>query len=571
MQLSVIVPVYNNTRTILRTLRSLARQTFRDFEVILVNSESTDDTVDKIKEFIEAQTEKRPVFRLFSHPNEGISASRNKGLDMAQGKIIAFCDADDVVPAEAYEQMMRYWSLFPDCKMTAGQYDRRDGFTVYKNKRSVNMTQKPVIPRSDRNFLHGQTLWNKWFSADIIEQQHLRFKPFLHMEDSVFLYEYLQYVDQIVTCPHVVYHYYKPLPLDGRTASQQNRTENLHSAVHAYERIAELTKDWGKDYQADLLQRMISAVLMGDYYRRFWELDHETAELAYQYILKAMPELDEQRQEEIVLDNSDLFIDGVLRSPDDFVQSPLLTIAVSPFYTKSQAKRLLSNITGQVFPCCRIILPSKFQGLSQNTNIRYIDEDSEHEFFQQALDEAESPYIAFLDFPIVYDMRILRQLYRRLDQMENGDIIDMASARPVLLRKRKTVESDVVSVGYRQEYFPLDAFFSNKMFRTIALQEIHFHFTGSNAKDCAFLYSMLTCHRFRQRTIPVDVKEDAFIRRALQIEGQKGLPRNILTPCSRILHEQQRPMPKPPKKPSLKHRVFNAVVPYSLRKAFKHH
>jgi glycosyltransferase involved in cell wall biosynthesis len=566
MQLSVIVPVYNNTKTIKRTLRSLARQTFRDFEVILVDSESTDDTVDKINEFIESQTETRPVFRLFSHPNEGISASRNKGLDMAQGKIIAFCDADDVVPAAAYEQMMKYWSLFPDTKMTAGQYDRRDGFSVYKNQRSVKMTQSPVIPRNDLNFLHGQTLWNKWFSADIIEQHHLRFKPYLHMEDSVFLFEYLQYVDQIVTCPHVVYHYYKPLPLDGRTASQQNRTENLNSAVHAYERIVELTQGWGEDYQADMLQRMISAVLMGDYYRRFWELDQETAELAYQYILKAMPKLDEQRQEEIVLKNSDLFNEGVLRNPDDFLQNPLLTIAVSPFYSKGQVKRLLSNVTGQVFPCYRIVLSTKFHGISQNANIRYIDEDSEHEFFQQTLDEAESPYIAFLDFPIVYDMRTLRQLYNRLDQMENGDIIDMSSARPVLLEKKKTIESDVVNVGYRQEYFPLDAFFSNKMFRTLALQEIHFHFTGSNAKDCSFLHSTLTCHRFRLNTIPVDVKEDAFIRRALQVEGQKGLPRNILTPCSRILHEQQRPMPKPPKKPSLKRRIADKLIPASCRK-----
>ena len=62
MQLSVIIPVFNNSRTIRRTLRSLARQTFRDFEVLLIDSESTDDTVDKIHAFMDAQTEKQPPF-----------------------------------------------------------------------------------------------------------------------------------------------------------------------------------------------------------------------------------------------------------------------------------------------------------------------------------------------------------------------------------------------------------------------------------------------------------------------------------------------------------------------------
>lgn len=567
MQLSVIIPVFNNSRTIRRTLRSLARQTFRDFEVLLIDSESTDDTIDKIHAFMDAQTEKQPVFRLFSHPNEGISAARNKGLDMAQGKIIAFCDADDVVPASAYEQMLKYWSLFPDCRMTAGQYDRKDGFTVYKNQRSVKMSQRPVIPRNDLDFLHGQTLWNKWFSAEIIREHHLRFKPYLHMEDSVFLFEYLQYVDQIVTCPHIVYHYYKPLPLDGRTASQQNRTENLTSAIEAYHAVLKLTEGWGDTYRMDLLQRMIQAVLMGDYYRRFWELDRETANLACRAIMKGMEELDEQRREEVVLNNSDLFIDGELRKPGDFLQAPLLTIAVSPFYTSRQVQRLLSNVSGQVFPCFQVVLPAKFQDISSNVNIRCIDEDSERVFFQMVLDQTESPYIAFLDFPIVYDMRLLKQLCNRLDQMEDGDILDMASARPVLLEKKnKTVESGVVNVGYRQEYFPLDAFFSNKMFRTMALQDLQFRFSGCSAKDCAFLASVLTFHRFRKNTIPVDVREDAFIRQALQVEGQRGLPRNILSPCSRILHEQQRPMPKPPKRPSLKHRIANKLIPASLRK-----
>ncbi len=566
MQLSVIIPVYNSSRTIKRTLRSLLMQTFSEFEVILIDSESTDDTVQKIHEFMDTLTEKQPVFRLFSQPNEGISASRNRGLDLAQGKIIAFCDADDTVPPEAYEKMMEYWRLVPDCRMVAGQYDRRDGFTVHKNPRSVKMCQDPVIPRNDLDFMHGQTLWNKWFSADIIRENSIRFRPYLHMEDGVFLFEYLQHVDKIVTCPHIVYHYYKPLPFDGRTASQQNRVENLTSAVDAYKEMVKLTEGWGRIYHDDMLQRMVSTVLIGDYYRRIWELDPETTHLAYETILEAMKGLDEQRREEIILSSSDMFRNGILRSPEDFVKYPILTIAVSPKYSKYQVRTLLDNLIGQIFPCFQVVLPTKFQDVPQNVNIRYIAEDQEREFFQKALDQARTPYIAFLDLPIIYDMRLLRQLYNRLENMEHGDILDMASARPVLLDKKHTVQSDVVNIGYRQEYFPLDAFFSNKMFRTSAIRGLRFHFSGNNARDCCLLDAVLTSHRFRNNTIPVAVREDTFIRCALEAEGSRGLPENILHSCSRIMHEQQRPMPKLPKRAPLYRRVFRKVVPLSVRR-----
>lgn len=594
MQLSVIIPVYNNGRTIRRTLRSLANQTFRDFEVILIDSESTDDTAEKIRAFISEQDSPQPEFKLYTRPNEGISASRNMGLDLAKADVVTFCDGDDTVPREAYRHMYETWTLSPDCKLAAGQYDRIDGFSRFKNVRSVNMTGSPVIRTDDLNFMHGQTLWNKWFSTDIIRKHDIRFQPYLHMEDGVFLYTYLQYVDRIFTCPHIIYHYDKPLPIKARTASQQNRTENLKSAISAYHKIDELSSRFGAHYRSELLLRMINSVLLGDYYRRFFELNEETRRVAFRETTALMASLTAEQKEALMQHNPDLFTSGHLKSPEEIEQSPLITIVVSPRYTAENAQLLVKNLEGQSFPCYRVILPAGFRRLSQNANIRYTGDSNAHsagadansaasnaadrathrrtstrteeaDFFQQALDHAETPYIAFMDLPVVYDLRLLRTLINRLQEMENGDIIDLASARPVLLKGKSVQESDIVNVGYREEYFPLDAFFSNKVFRTEALLELDFRFTGNTAKDCCKAYDVMTSHRFRVHTMPTAVKEDTFVRCALDAEGKKGLPRHINLCCSRILHEQQRPMPKPEKPQSLPARIYRASSSFASR------
>ncbi|HWQ52527.1 MAG TPA: glycosyltransferase family A protein [Bryobacteraceae bacterium] len=90
MRISVVIPLYNKAERLPACLDSIARQTFRDFEAIVVDDGSTDDGPGF------AQAYPDPRFRLIRQPNAGPGAARNRGLAEARGEYIAFLDADDV-------------------------------------------------------------------------------------------------------------------------------------------------------------------------------------------------------------------------------------------------------------------------------------------------------------------------------------------------------------------------------------------------------------------------------------------------------------------------------------------
>ena len=89
---SIIIPCYNAEKYIAETIQSVINQTYKNWELIVVNDGSTDNSPDIIKEFV--ANDNRIAF--IDKPNSGVSDSRNKGLAKAKGAYIAFLDADDV-------------------------------------------------------------------------------------------------------------------------------------------------------------------------------------------------------------------------------------------------------------------------------------------------------------------------------------------------------------------------------------------------------------------------------------------------------------------------------------------
>ncbi|QWC57441.1 glycosyltransferase [Erythrobacter sp. 3-20A1M] len=88
---SVIIPVHNAEKTISAAIESVLRQSFKDFEIIVIDDGSTDDSVRKMLRF--ARDDER--VRSFAKNREGVSATRNQGADLARGEFLAFLDADD--------------------------------------------------------------------------------------------------------------------------------------------------------------------------------------------------------------------------------------------------------------------------------------------------------------------------------------------------------------------------------------------------------------------------------------------------------------------------------------------
>ena len=88
--ISVIIPAYNAERTILETIASVQQQTFLDFELIVIDDGSTDQTLKLVHSFADER------IKTFSYKNAGVSVARNRGIAHATGEFIAFLDADDL-------------------------------------------------------------------------------------------------------------------------------------------------------------------------------------------------------------------------------------------------------------------------------------------------------------------------------------------------------------------------------------------------------------------------------------------------------------------------------------------
>ena len=101
LNVSVIVPVYNNGLYLRATLESLKQQTMKEFEVIVVNDGSSDNSEDIIDEFVKQDAR----FHKISQENQGVSAARNAALEIAKGTYVTFIDGDDTIPADALKKM----------------------------------------------------------------------------------------------------------------------------------------------------------------------------------------------------------------------------------------------------------------------------------------------------------------------------------------------------------------------------------------------------------------------------------------------------------------------------------
>ncbi|NMC61989.1 MAG: glycosyltransferase family 2 protein [SAR324 cluster bacterium] len=101
-QISVIIPIYNNSPLITLTLNSIVKQSFKGFEIILVDDGSTDNSIELARKVLENTDLK---FSIIQQENSGVSCARNKGLENANGDYIYFLDGDDQVEPECLESL----------------------------------------------------------------------------------------------------------------------------------------------------------------------------------------------------------------------------------------------------------------------------------------------------------------------------------------------------------------------------------------------------------------------------------------------------------------------------------
>ncbi len=115
--ISVIIPLFNKEREIARALRSVLKQSFADFEIVVVDDGSTDRSVEEVAQINDAR------IRIIRQANAGVAAARNRGVAEARYDWVAFLDGDDEWRGDFLNKMFELIRHYPQCAVHACSYD----------------------------------------------------------------------------------------------------------------------------------------------------------------------------------------------------------------------------------------------------------------------------------------------------------------------------------------------------------------------------------------------------------------------------------------------------------------
>lgn len=209
--ISIIVPVYNAEKTLNRCVDSILRQTFQNFELLLINDGSTDKSGIICDEY--AKQDSR--VRTFHKQNEGVSVARNLGIIKSIGKYITFIDSDDEIVKDylaiLYKNVQENDIVFFFSKWIYKDNSQLEILLDNFNSNEQNVIEKEIALLMDNKTGHDLLgfAWNKMFKLSIIKEHHLEFIENLSIsEDEIFTLEYCMYVKQLKVIPFSLYVYY---------------------------------------------------------------------------------------------------------------------------------------------------------------------------------------------------------------------------------------------------------------------------------------------------------------------------------------------------------------------------
>lgn len=248
IELSIIIPIYNAEKVLKRCIDSVLKQTFGNFELILVNDGSTDlslDICNKYKNF-----DKR--IKVIHTDNRGASAARNIGLEAAEGTYIQFIDADDYIAENMCERMVK--------ALKSSNADMcLCGYNIISNENFVKKTSLFEKEGEINNLywelyrLSGITyLWNKLFIKEKIQEKFDEDTSF--GEDLCFILHYLKNNRKIKCISDELYFY--------NTSTEGSLSKNYESIIRFLPDTMNVTLEFFDDLNMD------STLLKDEYYKK---------------------------------------------------------------------------------------------------------------------------------------------------------------------------------------------------------------------------------------------------------------------------------------------------------------
>lgn len=191
-KISVILPVFNEEMLIERCIDSILKQTYKNFELIIVNDGSTDGTLEKIKKYNDNR------IKIYSQKNQGAGQARNKGLEEATGDFICFVDSDDTINKNFLEIMSKLLKE-KQAQIVACSYSRNT-HKIYELKKQEAFKYLIELPEKIPMSVCG-----KLFRKETIKE--IYFDKSNHFEDIKFAIEAFSKSDKAAYIEEKLYNY----------------------------------------------------------------------------------------------------------------------------------------------------------------------------------------------------------------------------------------------------------------------------------------------------------------------------------------------------------------------------
>lgn len=199
-KISFIVPVYNTAPYLYRCIGSILGQTYQNYELILINDGSTDNSLEICQEY----AGKNNVI-IITQPNAGVSAARNAGLRMATGDYYFFVDSDDWIEEQSLEHISKYLNDNDVDVLRIGCQVVRNGSAMSESLSKTGKITTDVLMK--RNYF-CPALWGYLFKASLVRENKIAFIQSLkYSEDSNFIFKCLSKSKCIYLLDEQVYNY----------------------------------------------------------------------------------------------------------------------------------------------------------------------------------------------------------------------------------------------------------------------------------------------------------------------------------------------------------------------------
>lgn len=203
-EISVIMCAYNAGRYIARSIDSLLAQTFSDFELIIVDDCSTDDTLETCRRYAAAD---RRITVLHNDRNRGVSLSRQRATDAATGRYIIHADADDYVDPDMLQRLHDKAVETGADMVICDYYEERGGETIYHSQQPTMLAPRQVIADLLSGRLHGSCC-NKLVARNLYVDNGIRFPEGINCLEDLFVCLRLLNCNPVVAyLPAAFYHY----------------------------------------------------------------------------------------------------------------------------------------------------------------------------------------------------------------------------------------------------------------------------------------------------------------------------------------------------------------------------